>query len=62
MRSFGDILSRSEERQNLRSGELVIATLCVMIGFIFAVMNLDFDHRSEAGPDSDSAPQTALTD
>jgi hypothetical protein len=61
MRSFGNILSRSEERQNLRSGGLVIATLCVLIGLIFAVMNLEFDRRSSE-VDSDSASQTALTD
>jgi hypothetical protein len=41
MRTLGDVLDRSEERQNLKSGGVVIATLCAVIVVLFLVLNLN---------------------
>ena len=58
MRSLNDVLD-SSERQNLRSGALVIGRLCIVI--IFGVLTLDFGIRPEQAG-SELAVKTAQVD
>ncbi len=41
MRSLVDVVGNAEEIQNLKSGGLVIAALCVLIVILFVLMNVD---------------------
>jgi len=53
MRSFSDVLVDSNERQNLKSGAVIIATLCALIVIIFTFANIDTGlgtGRSEKAP------------
>ena len=41
MRSFSEILGSSEEKENIKSGGVVIATVCALIVVLFLALNLN---------------------
>ena len=61
MRSLGDVLGRSEEMQNLKSGGILIATLCAVIVVLFLALNLNVGIEPGVSQDG-SISQTADLD
>lgn len=61
MRSLGDVLDRSEERQNLKSGGTVIAMVCAVIVVLFLAMSLNLGLDPGISGSDNSAVQTTDT-